>query len=229
MRPDLPAAPTAVQALPLDGRGYPVPWFVHVDEHGESDFRIIGYNKIGLAVRDNLCWICGKRLRRIRAFVIGPMCVVNRVSAEPPSHPECADFAAHACPFLTHPLAKRNERDLPDATREPPGVMLARNPGVTCVLWAFNFKPFNADNGTLFRIGRPIKVQWFARGRHATRAEVIESIDSGMPFLRQLAEAEGPEAEAELAASYKEAMRFLPRPAADQGEGVTHGDTCVEV
>jgi hypothetical protein len=154
------------------------------------------------------------------------MCVVNRVSAEPPSHPECADFAAHACPFLTRPLAKRNERDLPTAVQEPPGVMLGRNPGVTCVWWAFNFKPIRTETGLLFRIGQPVKVQWFAQGRRATREEAIESLDSGMPFLRQLAEAEGPQAMAELAAAHQEAMRLLPQPATEPG-GVTDGNPCL--
>jgi hypothetical protein len=154
------------------------------------------------------------------------MCAVNRVTSEPPSHPECADFAVHACPFLTHPLAKRNARDMPTAKVAPAGIHLDRNPGVMCLWWAFNFKPFRVGDGVLFEIGQPLKVQWFARGRYATAEETIESIDSGMPYLSQIAEAEGPEAVVELAAAYKKAMRLLPRPAAETG-GIDDGSTCV--
>jgi hypothetical protein len=95
--------------------------------------------------------------------------------------------------------------------------MLERNPGVTAIWWSLGYKPFNAGNGVLFRLGPALKVQWIARGRPATADEVLESIDSGMPHLRALAEQEGPEALAELAAEYKKAMKLLPRPAAETG------------
>jgi hypothetical protein len=47
------------------------------------------------------------------------------MSAEPPSHRECAEYAVRACPFLTRPLAVRNERGLDGF--EPAGVMIKRN------------------------------------------------------------------------------------------------------
>jgi hypothetical protein len=214
MRPDLPSAPLAIQALPCDERGFPIPWFVHIDENGQSDFRVIGFNKQRDALRQNLCWICGRKLRRVRAFVIGPMCVVNRVSAEPPSHPECADFAAKACPFLTRPLAKRNEHGLErHQTVAPPGIMISRNPGVTVIWWTLRFSLLRTSSGPLCRIGQPERVQWFAHGRPATRDEALESMASGLPTLREMAKAEGPAAIHELAEAYFHARLLVPEAA----------------
>ena len=213
MRPDLPPAPPAIAALPCDERGFPIPWFVHIDEQGVSDFRVIGYGKIERAVRDSLCWICGRKLRRIKAFVIGPMCVVNRVSAEPPSHPECAAFAVAACPFLTRPMAKRNHHDMPppEALAEPPGIMIERNPGVTVAWWTEKFTQFDAGNGgKLFHIGRPVKVQWFAHGRLATREEALVAISTGLPTLQDMAALEGPEAINDLIYATAKATDLIP-------------------
>jgi hypothetical protein len=211
MRADLPPAPLAMQARPLDPRGYPIPWFVHIDDQGVADFRIIGVNKVNLAVRRNLCWLCGRPMRRMKSFVIGPMCAVNRISAEPPSHPECAVFAARACPFLTHPMAKRGDK--PGEYEDAPGIMIERNPGVTLVWGCLTYSAFREGSGLLFRIGKPERTQWFAKGRPATRDEVLESIETGLPFLRQVAEAEGAEALSELTEACASAMRLVPKAA----------------
>lgn len=214
MRPDLPNAPPGIQVLPCDARGYPIPWFVHVEDDGTPDFRIIGYNKIGIAVRNNLCWLCGRKLRRMNAFVIGPMCAVNRVSSEPPSHPECAVFAAKACPFLTRPLAKRNERGLdPDKVHHAAGVPISRNPGVTLIWWTLKYTPFRAGDGVLFTIGAPERAQWFAYGRPATRDEVLDSISTGLPALEEMARAEGQAAISDLAERCFQTMQLLPAAA----------------
>ena len=115
------------------------------------------------------------------------MCAVNRTSAEPPSHYDCAFYAAQACPFLTQPRMRRNEKDIPEDTREPAGIMLKRNPGVTLVWVTRHYKPFKAEGGVLFRLGDPGRVEFYAEGRKATRSEIMASIDSGMPILRGMA------------------------------------------
>jgi len=195
-----------------------VPWFVFIDDAGVPDFRIIAPGKVVTAVKEKRCWICGQPLGRMLAFVIGPMCAVNRISAEPPSHPLCADFAARACPFLTHPLAKRNERDLPQSdgvkiVSKPPGEMIERNPGVTLVWWTLRYRLFFQPSGPLFRIGTPERTQWFARGREATRDEVMDSISTGLPVLKEMAEAEGQAALSELAEACRRALLLVPAAA----------------
>jgi hypothetical protein len=60
------------------------------------------------------------------------MCAILRISGEPPSHRECAEFSARACPFLSRPDMVRREDRLPDAAKFNP-LMLERNPGVAMV------------------------------------------------------------------------------------------------
>ena len=151
---------------------------------------------------------------RMKAFTIGPMCAVNRISSEPPSHPLCADFAAKACPFLSRPLAKRGKvTDEQRADSATPGIMLERNPGVTLVWWCLTYTGFRpqADQGLLFQIGPPRATRWFREGRWATRDEVLESLETGLPALREVAEAEGPEAVSELAAQVRLALQLIPK------------------
>lgn len=172
-------------------RAHFVPWFVEWSD-GVPDFRLADVRKYNDAVRFELCWMCGQRRGRYGTFVVGPMCAVNRTSPEPPSHEACAVYAAKACPFLANPKMRRRERGMPVVEeRITPGVMIERNPGVALVWTSRAFSRFKAPNGPLFDIGEPISVQWFAHGRHATRAEVLDSIESGLPLLREAAGAGG--------------------------------------
>lgn len=213
--------PARMKRLAVDHRGFPVPWFVQwmvdgkpVDYgQGAPDFRVMDSRKLGRAVREKRCWVCGERLGVHLAFVIGPMCAINRVISEPPSHRECAEFSAKACPFLSRPRMRRNEKDLPSDHREAPGFGLKRNPGVACLWFTRSFRTFRAqvgNAGILFRLGEPEAVEWYANGRPATRNEVMASIDSGLPSLREPAEQEGPDAVKALEAAIAKAMPLLP-------------------
>jgi hypothetical protein len=138
------------------------------------------------------------------------MCAVNRVISEPPSHFGCAEFSAKACPFLSRPRMRRNEKDLPEG-KEPAGIGLKRNPGVVCLWVTSAYTTFNVhagQPGILFKIGEPERTFWFAEGRPATREEVMLSINSGLPLLR--ADEEGPKAVAELERMYIKAMELIP-------------------
>src|SRR6266702_1368914 len=107
LRPNLPPVPRNMRELPIDQRGYPVPYFVQWI-NGVPDFRISNRGVVDPCVVCKLRWICGKPLgSRLLAFTIGAMCAINRISAEPPQHPECSEFAARACPFLSVPKMKR--------------------------------------------------------------------------------------------------------------------------
>lgn len=209
-----PDAPPNVQALPTDHRGFPVPWFVAWID-GKADFRVIGPGRVEQAVKKELCWICGRPMgAMMRTFVIGPMCAVNRVSPEPPSHWQCAVFAATACPFLSQPKMRRNDKGLPEERQPPPGLMIERNPGVALVWGCSRFKRFHDDlGGLLFEVGPPRKVAWYAQGRAATRDECLHSIETGLPILEQAAAQDGPLAEYELRVRLRRAMQLLPKAA----------------
>jgi hypothetical protein len=205
----LPAPPPRIARLPRNHAGYPVPWFVAFID-GTPDFRIIGENKLNDAVRFRCCWLCGDPLGANAAFVLGPMCGITRTSPEPPSHRDCADYAARACPFLATPSMRRRENGIPEDAREPDGIMIRRNPGATLV-WVsrtWTRQPYLR----LWEVGDPIETRWYAEGRAATRDEVLASIDSGLPLLRAEAERDPrpTAALAELDSQHARAMALLP-------------------
>ena len=207
--------PGRIRLLPRNKAGYPVPDFVAWID-GVPDFRIIRPGAIEADLRHGLCWVCGTPFLRQedRAFTIGPMCAVNRVSAEPPSHRDCAVFSARFCPFLSVPNMTRREKHVPgESAQSPGGISIRRNPGVALV-WVTGYKawkPFSdGQGGRLFNVGEPKETLWFARTREATREEVLDSIDSGLPILAEMAEQDGPEASAELNIMHARALDYIP-------------------
>ncbi len=211
----MPEFPARIKRLPLNEQGFPIPWFVAVVD-GKADFRLVGEDKLFHALRWNICWICGEPLGAYKAFVIGPMCAINLVSSEPPSHRECAEFSAQACPFLTNPDKDRRAAGLPAETHDPGGIMIPRNPGVA-LIWItkkFVVEAVSAEEGVnaglLMRIGYPEEVIWYARGRLATRAEVEESIRTGIDALRISAEKDGAAAVKLFQERTEETMKLLP-------------------
>jgi hypothetical protein len=204
--------PKRISRLPVDARGYPVPWFVAKDDRGEWDFRMMDGHKLRRAVTDKLCWICGEPLGRYLAFGIGPMCAINRNNAEPPMHKECALFSVQSCPFLINPDQKRNPRKVHGEWREAAGEPIKRNPGVALVWVTESYDVYidHRTNGPLFRLGPPIEVTFWREGRPALRHEVVESIETGLPILLEMAQTEGPQAVEVLYKARDEAYKLLP-------------------
>jgi hypothetical protein len=207
-----------IAALPV-ARGYPVPWFVGwlrdgeptLRGDGEPDFRVLAPDAIKQAHRWSLCFICGQRLGRFKAFVVGPMCAVNHTSSEPPSHLDCARWSAKACPFLTRPHMNRRETGLPADVKAPDGIFLTRNPGVALIWVTTAYRLRNVPGGgILFDIGDPENVEWYAQGRKASRAEVEASLESGLPALRELAEQQGSAAVRYLERLTEQTRALLP-------------------
>jgi len=209
--------PPEIERLPRDGRGFPIPAFAG-SLNGQRDFRVIDPEHFNACVRKGKCWICGGGMGARRFYVIGPMCGINRVSSEPASHRGCAIFAARNCPFLATPMAKRNERGLPDNAGALAGVMIPRNPGVTLIWEPHHDTDYLFDDGRgnpLFNVGEPKVVTFWAKGDPATPEAVWESVVSGFPALFSLAIKQGPVAIDELAecagAFIKDVlMRFYP-------------------
>lgn len=215
LAPLLERMPDRMRALPLTSEGWPALWFATVDPAtGLVDLRVARGEAPAQAWKHGKCWLCGQILGSYRTFVIGPMCTVNRTSSEPPCHHECATFAAIACPFLTRPRMVRNGKNLPTGTCDAPGSPIMRNPGATA-LWTTR-KPAlrHVHNGTIFNIGEPTLVEWFAEGRPATRAEVEHSIETGLPFLVRECDRETPARRSAalkaLGEMVEQARQFLP-------------------
>ena len=105
---------------------------------------------------------------------------------------------------------------MPAAATGPAGIGLKRNPGVTCLWTTRTYTIFRAGtdggarDGILFNLGEPDTVEWFAEGREATRAEVEESVMSGLPLLEEMAQEQGADAVTALYAALEEARDHWP-------------------
>ena len=183
-----------MQSLPVDQRGYVVPWFVdYID--GKPEFRAMNREKWIKAVQFRLCWVCGERMGRYLAFVAGPMCGINRTTSEPPCHLECAQWSVRNCPFLANPEAMRRvDENVPLFSENTAGIGLSRNPGVTMLWTTRDYSVFDDGAGKpLICMGEPTSVEWYCRGKLATREEG-RSVRSG-------------------SGSHDSAGQFLPRAA----------------
>lgn len=94
--------PPRMRGLPLDARGYPIPFIVLRDSEGKPHFTINDDTSIAKVIKYDLCGICGQRLLRGRWFVGGPLSAFHSAGAynDPPMHHECATFALRVCPYL---------------------------------------------------------------------------------------------------------------------------------
>ena len=211
--------PPRIARLPRNERGYPIPWFVAVQDDGTRDFRIADGDRRIDAVQDDLCWVCGGRLGANLAFVIGPMCAVNRISAEPPGHYDCATYSARVCPFLATPQMVRREGGKPPGIttlRDGPGHAIERNPGVALVWSCRRYDVMVLDRADqsrfLCKMGEPTRVEFWCRGRRATRDEIMKSMESGLPILQQACQLDDNPAEslAFLATQYQTALGLVP-------------------
>lgn len=205
---DLASLPDRMKSLRVDHRGFVVPWFVAFDEtSGTWEFRAMDSRKLVRAVREKRCWVCGEQLGRYLVFVAGPMCGINRTSSEPPCHRECALWSVSNCPWMNNPDAERRVDDVIGYTDDRRIGAIQRNPGIA-MLWTCRdysiWKP--QPNQVLITMGEPEKVEFFRCGKPATRAEVLASIESGLPHLATIARTEN----GGLAALEKSILRFNP-------------------
>lgn len=186
LRPELTELPPRMRNLPVDKRGYPVPWFVQWI-NGEPEFRLMDQRKWIEAVNHDRCWVCGGKLGANLAFVIGPMCGINRTTSEPACHLSCAEWSCKNCPFLVRPHMVRREDEFTERlAKNPAGVMLKRNPGVMLIWVTRGFRVFTHDGKPLISVGDPEHVAWYSEGRPATIAEIEASIAGGLPSILEL-------------------------------------------
>lgn len=122
--PNVPI-PEFMKDLPVDPRGYPIPYIVLKDDDGTAHFIVNDHHAVVRCTRHDLCSICGKPLETLRMFVGGVRNAFHRNGAyiDPPMHPECCRYALQVCPFLAVPsyhgvkdVTKHIERVQADAT-----------------------------------------------------------------------------------------------------------------
>jgi hypothetical protein len=210
LRPELAGiCPARMKSRPIDERGYSIPWFVACID-GKHDFRIADGDKRVRALKHHLCWVCGEKLGVKMTFCIGPMCLINRVTSEPGCHLDCATYAARGCPFLTRPKAQYRSANLPEGMTDPPGIALMHNPTACALYTTRSYSVMHVPNGFLIKLGEPESVSFWHQGRIATRAEVDAAIAVGLPKVRAMAEADGPQALKEFEKMVLDAQFWLP-------------------
>lgn len=209
--------PSRIRALPRDDKGRPIPWFVATLPDGRRDFRVVDPRRRIEAIRDGVCWVCGQKLPRAEyTFLLGPMCTLNRITGEPPSHYQCALYAVKVCPFMVRPQMVRRTGGLDgvDLT-PPPGVHVDGNPG-GIVLWMCRgyklSRPPIGQAGILITVGDPVGIGWWTQGRPAGREEAAAILRAGYERLLGVAEVDpDPEsAIAELRRQMNGAVALLP-------------------
>ena len=99
--------PKLMAKLPLDSRGFPIPYFVPI-VNGKPDFRFQDAAKKQACRKWSKCSICGNKLHdRSFWFICGPMGLLNSIGSDEAMHEDCARFAIQHCPHLQYEKADR--------------------------------------------------------------------------------------------------------------------------
>lgn len=128
MSTDVAAWPERIQHLPRDERGFPIPYAAwQPDEHGSRpDFRVLDQRRVDECVDRRLCGVCGQALAYWIVFIGGPACLASRLFNDPAMHPDCAAFAAMACPFIAGPETRYSTAAAPVG----PGILTSVDPAM---------------------------------------------------------------------------------------------------
>jgi hypothetical protein len=200
LRPNRENEKMSAQEIPIPARlarrpkwkGVVVPFFVtwfkdglicnENEEGAQPSFPTTDARRAIVCRKQNRCWICGTPLGSFKTFVFGPAGAIARMSYEPPSHRDCARYAAMVCPYLTNPdhvhvtetgnyQLKQGESLIPDVA--------PFNPGVT-VLWItrdYDFHVRDPSRGVVvFMPSDPVSIELYAQGRRATYKEAVDGI-----------------------------------------------------
>lgn len=101
--------PPELEHLPIDERGYPIPFFVG-KINGKINFKYQDRKKMEACIQHRWCPICAKRLDKVFSYVItGPRGLKNRVVSDAPMHRLCAEFTLQACPHIHFQKSERKE------------------------------------------------------------------------------------------------------------------------
>lgn len=114
-----------MKELPLDERGYPIPFFTPIVD-GKPDFRYQDARKRDVCVERKICVVCGKKLYdKSYWFICGPLGFQNRIHSDSAMHEDCARFSLNVCPHLAFLKAQRRSEagDDPNQLRHKPDTL----------------------------------------------------------------------------------------------------------
>jgi hypothetical protein len=115
------------------------------------------------AMREHRCWTCGDHLGTTVCFLTEPHWVVQGLSGEPPSHSDCAAYAATHCPYFVGPQAP-----------------------LLCLWMCRRYATVKSAAGPLVKISGATQIDWFCAGKPARRAQIVAAFAATMPKLRAM-------------------------------------------
>lgn len=195
--------PERMKSLPMDQRGYPIPYTVLRDSKGKAHFAVNSEERRLRCLKEDLCPICGLRLFRGRWLVGGPGSglVAEGLFQDPPMHSECAHYALQVCPWLV--LGNYVNR-VDDKTMDPeernnvtlrdPTIIANRPPFFVALMFVGQDHVLNMVNGepnVHIRPKKPYRVVEYWRDGHQLSNQSGKQI--AVDYLRDLAETMGAE------------------------------------
>jgi hypothetical protein len=115
MKRDIPI-PDQMKGLPLDKRGFPIPFIVARDNAGLPLFTVNDDRLTTRCIAESLCGICGLELTYGDLWWVGgPLSAFHPGGCyvDGPMHAECSTYALMACPHLAAPKYTKRLDALP--------------------------------------------------------------------------------------------------------------------
>lgn len=95
-------------------KGFPVPYVLGWSGEGAPDFKVVDPATVAKCLKYRLCGLCGLSMRPPVAFLGGPRSAESGLYLDPPSHPDCAEYAARVCPHYAGGKGYADAAHLPD-------------------------------------------------------------------------------------------------------------------
>lgn len=209
MKREFTEMPYGIEVLPIDDRGYPVPFFVAY-RNGRPDHRIVDEAKKEIAHKEKRCFICGRKLGGYKAFVLFPMNIVTRISDEPPAHYTCAEWAVKNCPHMVNSKARRNDHDSVSKEMLLSETGIENNGMPVQAIWVTKKYKTVTTNTRLFIVGEAERVEWYSSGKPATRDMIEANLLERLPIFEAQALEEGDYAHKQFLDIKKAAWGLLP-------------------
>lgn len=109
--------PKLMRHLPVDARGYPIPWIIFRDASNQPYFAINDSRRVLIAKQHRLCSICGEALQTLPSdnscwLIGGPLSALHENGSynNPALHRLCGIYALKVCPYLALPSWSRNAK-----------------------------------------------------------------------------------------------------------------------
>jgi hypothetical protein len=190
--------PDLMRKLPLDHRGYPIPFIVLRDDTGRPHFTINDTRKVAYTLKHDLCGICGEKLHRGRWMVGGPMSAFHPDGTyiDGPLHADCMRYAMQACPYLGAPnyskriddatLKKENATSISALVNQ---TMIPDRPKLFVAVMTLQIEIYPSMAGTFYlKPKRPYRqVEFWRSGQIVCHEEAVlivrEVLDAPIPEL----------------------------------------------